>query len=373
LITLEAIDANSDKLLWQTNVNASSKDLTGLQGQLAKEMRRGLLPVLGGSGESLDTGPQAKNPEAYDVYLRSIAVPHDPAPNKEAIVMLERALELDPDYAPAWEAVGQRYYYDSRFSDGGEAMFQKATAAYERALELDANRLLAASNLIVNRVERGELAKAYQAAEALVKRRADSSEAHFALGYVLRYAGMQEEAAQQCDAAKRLDPGNYHLRSCAFVFMELGKTQRAQDFVRLDLGSEWSNWVAPAILLREGKVAEARERAKQMPAGAAYHRDFLHACLQNPPPGDFDAVARKTEAATLAEPDPELWYLEGAIMGFCGQKTAALHLLKAAVEQNYCAYSALLSDPLLAKLRQEQAFDEVLTAAGSCQKAVRNP
>jgi TolB-like protein len=373
LITLEAIDANSDKLLWQSNLNASSKDLTGLQGKLAAEMRQGLVPVLGASGGVVETGTQAKNPEGYDLYLRSIAVPHDPGPNKDAIGMLERAVALDANYAPAWEALGQRYYYDATYSTGGEAMFQKSSAAYERALALDPNRVFAASNLITNQVSRGELAKAYAAAQDLVKRRPDSAEAHFALGYVLRYAGMQEEAAQQCDAAIRLDPGNYHLRSCAFAFMELGRTQRAMDFVRLDLGSEWSNWVAPAILLREGKVAEARERAQQMPAGAAYHRGFLQACLQSQTPGNMDKLTKDDEAAAMADPDPEFWYLEGTIMAFCGQKASALHLLKAAVEQNYCAYSAMLSDPLLEKLRKEQEFDVVLTAAHECQSGVRNP
>ncbi len=46
-------------------------------------------------------------------------------------------------------------------------------------------------------------------------------------------------------------------------------------------------------------------------------------------------------------------------------------MLESAVEQNYCAYSNLLSDPLLAKLRTETAFDKVLTAASKCQEAVR--
>jgi hypothetical protein len=50
-------------------------------------------------------------------------------------------------------------------------------------------------------------------------------------------------------------------------------------------------------------------------------------------------------------------------MAYCGQKEPALRLLKAAVQQNYCAYSALLDDPLLKNLRKETAFNEVLTAA----------
>ena len=46
-------------------------------------------------------------------------------------------------------------------------------------------------------------------------------------------------------------------------------------------------------------------------------------------------------------------------------------MLQSAVEQNYCAYSNLISDPLLANLRTETAFNKVLTAAGACQEAVR--
>jgi hypothetical protein len=48
-------------------------------------------------------------------------------------------------------------------------------------------------------------------------------------------------------------------------------------------------------------------------------------------------------------------------------------MLTAAVEQNYCSYAALLSDPLLANMRSNKDFDAVLTAAHECQESVRNP
>jgi len=63
-----------------------------------------------------------KNEEAYDLYLRSIALPHDPQPNKEAIAMLERAVGLDPSYAPAWSYLGIRYHYDGAYANGGMEM-----------------------------------------------------------------------------------------------------------------------------------------------------------------------------------------------------------------------------------------------------------
>ena len=94
--------------------------------------------------------------------------------------MLEKAVAIDLGYAPAWEALGERYYFDSIYGRGGEAMFQRSDAAYERALSLDPDRVTAASELIANRVERGELRRAYDAAKDLVRRRPQNAEAHFA-------------------------------------------------------------------------------------------------------------------------------------------------------------------------------------------------
>ncbi len=372
LVTLEAIDVNHDRLLWQASFTAPAQDLIALQSAMAAQVRQGLLPTLGVTGGSTEAGTRPKNAEAYDLYLHSVALPHDPAANKDAIAVLEHVVQMDPTYAPAWEQLGLRCYYDATYSDGGEAMFQRSNQAYEHALALDPDLSVAAGQLIANRVERGELGKAYQAAQALVKRRPESAQAHFALSYVYRYAGMLEQSTKECDAALALDPGNYTFRSCAWAFMELGNTTRARDFVRLDAGSEWASYVLPSILLREGKIAEAREAVKHMPSAPRYHRDLLEACLQLRPAADLDRIAQELEVNQAAEADPEILYFEGALLGYCGKKQVALDLLQNAVERNYCAYSNLVSDPLLAKLRSDPAIDKVLTLARECQEAVRS-
>jgi TolB-like protein len=372
IITLEAIQVEGNRLMWQTNVSAPVQDLIALQEQMAARIRQGLLPALGVSpGGFLETGTRPKNPEAYDLYLHSLALPHDAGPNKDAIAVLEHVVEVDPTYAPAWEQLGVRCYYDADYSDGGEPMFQRSNNACERAVELDPNRITAARQLIANRVERGELGKAFQAAQALVKRRPESAEAHFAMAYVYRYAGMLQQSANECNTSLALDPGNYAFRSCAWAFMELGRTDRAAEFVALDAGSEWAAYITPSILLRQGKIAEAREAVKRMPSTPRYHRDLLEACLLRPG-AELDRMAQDAETGVPTEPDPETWYYQGTIFAYCGKKEAALHLLQAAVGQNYCAHENLLSDPLLAKLRTDTAFDKVLTAAGTCQEAIQN-
>jgi serine/threonine protein kinase len=372
LVTLEAIQTGSDRVLWQINLDGSTQDLISLQQALAKQVRTGLLPMLGAAGGFLETSTRPSNQEAYDLYLRSVAAPHDPNPNREAIRSLESAVQLDPNYAPAWAEVGQRYYYDATYSNGGEQMFQHSNTALERALALDQNLIAAASQLIVNRVDRGEVGKAYASALGLVKRRPESAQAHFTLGYVQRYAGMLEESVRQCDTALTLAPGNYQFRSCAWAFMELAKFERAFDFIQLDAGSEWANYVTPSLLLREGRLPEAREAVKRMSNAPHYHRDLMEAVVGLRPPSELDRMAHDAETGGPSDPDPELSYYQGALFAYVGKKDAAFHMLKTAIELNYCAYSNLLSDPLLRGLHSDRKFDELLTAAHACQQAVQS-
>jgi eukaryotic-like serine/threonine-protein kinase len=370
-VTLEAIDVPTERLLWQSTVTAKADDLIGLQQQLSAQVQHGLIPTLGIAGGAVEEASRPKSQEAYDLYLHSLALPHDPGPNKDAIAVLEHVVGADPTYAPAWEALGQRYYYDSDFGGGGEQMFQRSNKAYERALAIDPNRVEAASSLITNRVERGELGRAYEAATDLIRRRPQSADAHFALSYVLRYAGMLDRAAQECSTARSLDPGNFNFRSCAWVFVEMGKPDQAMDFIHLDAGSEWATWVTSYMYLAEGKLNDARESAKNMPKAPIYDRDLMVACVAPQKPADLDRIVRERESSVMMQPDPEAWYHVGALMAYCGQKEPALRLLKAAVQQNYCAYSALLDDPLLKDLRKQTAYDEVLTAASNCQQTLK--
>jgi hypothetical protein len=90
------------------------------------------------------------------------------------------------------------------------------------------------------------------------------------------------------------------------------------------------------------------------------------------PAGEQDRIARDLVANAGGELDPELLYYQGAWLGYCGKNQAALQLLQSAVERSYCAYTNLLNDPMLAKLRADQAFNKVLTEASACQDAVKS-
>jgi serine/threonine protein kinase len=365
-ITLEAVDVENNRTLWRDTMNVAAPDMIAMRAQITAKVRQGLVPALGAGTESAETATHPKNEEAYDLYLRSIALPHDPLPNKEAIATLERAVGLDPTYAPAWGALGNRYYFDSEYSNGSEAMFQRSNAALERALSLDPNLVNAASGLITNHVERGELVKAYRDAKALVDRHPENAAAHFALSYVLRYASVLDESAHECDAALSLDAGNYQYRSCSLTFDGLGNFSRGMEFLKLDAGSVWVSGNLPEHFIRAGDLAQARESAK-LNDGPNGRRRLINACLNQTSPAEVERLASQLAPEVLANPDAERRFWFGAALAFCGQKEIALRMLKSAIAGHYCAYTAMQNDSMFATLRGTPEFAQVLSAAKQCQ------
>jgi serine/threonine protein kinase len=359
-ITLEAIDVENNRTVWRDTMTVAAPDMIALRGQITAKVRQGLAPALGGGTNSSEGATRPKNEEAYDLYLRSIALPHDPLPNKDAIAMLERAVGLDPNYAPAWGALGLRYHYDAAYSNGGDAAFQRSNSAFERALGLDPNLVSAASQLITTRVERGEIVKAYQAAKALVTAHPENANAHFALAYVLRYGGAVEESAHECDTALALDPGNYTFRSCIFAFDQLGNYARGAEFVQLDAGSVYAEDNMMRHYLREGNVVRAKEIAAKL-------KPKIVGCLSDSPAPNQAALDRQAEAAILADPDPEPHYVLAQDFLFCGYKEIALEMIKNAIDHHFCAYSGLQNDSAWAKLRGMPEFAELVSAAKKCR------
>ncbi len=371
-ITLEAVDVENNRTLWRDTLNVAAPDMIAMRSQITAKVEQGLVPALGAGVESAETSTRPKSEEAYDLFLRSLALPHDPAPNKEAIAMLERAVGLDASYAPAWGNLGRRYYMDSQYGGGGEEAFQKSNTALARAVSLDPNLTIAVGQSIANRTERGDLAAAYKQATDFVAHAPQSSTPHFVLAYVLRYAGLLDESTRECETAMALDPGNYLLRACSFAFSQNGNPERAMDFLRKDAGSDWFNNNVVRVLLREGKFTEAREAAQKVSSERNYAR-LLKACLDRqtsaqPPSAEVGRLAREQESALLGNPDPENRYLYASDMAFCGQRDLAVQLLKSSIEGRYCSYQALQKDPLLGSLRGTPEYGSLLSAAKKCQE-----
>ncbi len=134
------------------------------------------------------------------------------------------------------------------------------------------------------------------------------------------------------------------------------------EFVRLDAGSEWAARQTAFILLGQGKLADARQSIQRMSDAPLVGRDLLRVCLDPEQTSQLSGAAQKIETAALAGVDAEPRYEFGALLSYCGRKDAALRLLRSAVEHNYCAYTALKTDPLLVKFRGTTEFSELLVS-----------
>jgi DNA-binding winged helix-turn-helix (wHTH) protein/serine/threonine protein kinase len=362
-VTLEATNATNDQTIWRDSFDGPAESLIAAQVQIALRVRGGLASALGSTG--MDASFEPRNEEAYELYLRSVALPGVPANNKQAVDMLERAVKLDPNYPPAWLALGRRYYVESRYAGADASMMARYDAALERAVSLDANYVPAGAGLIVSRVERGELVAAHRSAVDLVARRPDSPDAQFVLSYVFRYAGLLNEAAERCDTALVLDRKmqTNGLRSCAMVFLLRGDYPRAVNYLQFDQGSDFAKALTIDMLARQGRREEAlRADAPDIPGWKSY--GVLRACLAGQTASEIAALAQSVRASE----DPELNYFAAAHLAYCGQTAEAVELLKRAVDGNYCSYPAMERDPLFARIRSTPGYTDVRAAGRACQE-----
>jgi DNA-binding winged helix-turn-helix (wHTH) protein/TolB-like protein/Tfp pilus assembly protein PilF len=375
-VTLEAVDATDNRVLWRATLRGTTRDLTQVQEQISARVQHGLIPALG-----VSIGPDASsntshNAQAYEFYLRAMS--HNDAPNspgssfssenKNAIQLLQRAVALDPGYASAWAALGHFYYYESGLGDGGEIARSRAKAALQRAVALDPSRIEAASDLINMESEEGDLNQAYDHIANLLHQRPDSGAVHLVHSYVLWYAGLLKEAESECEKTRSLDAGTQDLASCGHVFIALGKYDRAREYFHLVSGTEYEKSGQVEILLREGKEEEALKNLKSLPTTDDYGRLLLEPCLQHQPPPNGGVGAQNLRSRVMADYDPGLKYALAAVDSFCGQPEFAFRELRRAIEQDYCAYPQMETDPLLTKIRAMPEFAEIRSLGIACQQ-----
>lgn len=147
-VTLEAIDVEHDHLLWSTTVRENFDALEQIESDVAAQIEQELLPALGIHARRPAGVRPAADTQAYDLYLRAIALGDDALPNSIAIEMLTKAVAIDPAYSPAWSDLGRRLYLDASYGHGTSEAYVASEKAYQRALMLDPDLVAAASGLI---------------------------------------------------------------------------------------------------------------------------------------------------------------------------------------------------------------------------------
>jgi serine/threonine protein kinase/DNA-binding winged helix-turn-helix (wHTH) protein len=365
-ITYEAVDVADNHILWRDTIVSPLQNLIDARQKLYQQAQGGLAVALGARPPdgSNPTATVPTNEEAYDLYARSLAFSADAESNSKATAMLERAVQLDPGFAPYWLTLGARYYNDSHYIKGkmNDEMRNRGLAADERASTLDPHYGFAQYGLALEYAERGDLLRGYQVAANMLRENPGSEISPFALAYVLRYAGLDKEAETQCEIAYSFDRRNGNLRSCGVAFLEHGDYEKALEYIHLTPDTNWSNALTINILLREGKEKEALQIGNpQILAWPSY--EMLLACAAHKPSGEIAALAARVQP----EDDPESNYFAATHLAYCGQTKTALDMLKRAVRANYCGYPAMDTDPMFASIRSLPEYAEIRSIGMSCQ------
>src|SRR5262249_18280675 len=112
-ITVQLIEAKTDKHLWAKSYEQNSRDVLALQDQLARDIAGEIRVTLTPSEHARLTTSHAIDPEAYDDYLRGRyfwARRTEPELNK-AKEYFEKVIAKDPGYAPAYSGLADTYFY----------------------------------------------------------------------------------------------------------------------------------------------------------------------------------------------------------------------------------------------------------------------
>jgi serine/threonine protein kinase/Flp pilus assembly protein TadD len=182
------------------------------------------------------------NPEAYDAYLsgRFYANRQKKADNETAIMMLERAVALDPNFAAAHAELAQAYVWRFfLFTPGEKQWEEKAFVEVEKALALDK----------------------------------DSAIAHQALGRLLwtsAYHFPHEKAIKEYRLALTLDPSLGEARNqLAVVYNHIGAFDQAlqelQKAVTVNPTNNLAQFRIGQTLLFQGKYEQALTTLRKIP------------------------------------------------------------------------------------------------------------
>jgi TolB-like protein/Tfp pilus assembly protein PilF len=144
-ISAQLIRASDGFHLWSQAYDRKLDDIFGIQYDIATQIAQSLQVSLGVSRLGVVSAGQPVTGKAYDLYLRARALHRKRGDDLlPAIGLLEEALAIDPDFAPAWAGLSHVYNVLPNYISAEERGLQgdigaKSMAAAQRALELDPN------------------------------------------------------------------------------------------------------------------------------------------------------------------------------------------------------------------------------------------
>ena len=143
-VNVQLVNAQTDSHLWAETYDRKLTDIFSVESEIAKGIAESLQAKLTGREEQTLAVKPTNNPEAYDAYLRGLAIQTritalSPDSLRKAIGFFERAVQLDPNFAPAWAQLSRAHaFFYFAWDDPTAASRDAAKGALEHAQKLAA-------------------------------------------------------------------------------------------------------------------------------------------------------------------------------------------------------------------------------------------
>ncbi|MDB5506567.1 MAG: adenylate/guanylate cyclase protein [Devosia sp.] len=271
-ITAQLVETDSGNHVWSTKVDGQVADLFDLQDRVAAEVASAVSPSI--RRVEVERA-RAKRPEtlaAYDLVMRALPHlwAHRMAENPHAISLLEKALELEPNYVlaaalGAW-AHGQQVVYSWSDDVAGERRKgERLLEIASQTVEDDPTALTALATAMMQLG--GNVEQAIAFCDRALSLDPNLSWAWMRLGFGLTYMNRAEEALTAFENATRLSPldpftFNIHV-GMGLAHFTAGRPQQAIQFARRALaerpGLTWPYRDLAVYFAHHGDPAAARD------------------------------------------------------------------------------------------------------------------
>lgn len=364
-INIELIDVHSNEMIWRESIDVQYVNVFVLQDIVTSKVMAGLKTQFLQDEQGRIQTDVPQNPLAYEYYLRSISFPFSNEGDQLAIEMLKKSIELDPNYAPAYNQLGDRIHRLAQYGLLDQEETNRAENYLLKALSLNGKLLSALGNLAGLYTETARIEKAVEITRQMLEINPNNANAHYSLGYIYRYAGMMDESIQEMEKAVAIDPKNQEFRSIILTYSRAGEYEKALGALKIYKEDTFTLGEHGELLYRQGRPKQAVEFFDRViamePEGLmALWVTGIKAFIEGNIEAGLDA-AHKFEQANIA--DAEAWYSFAGNYGLLGDIKGCVRALERAVDGGYFNYPNMLTDFYLDSVRDDPEFQRILEMA----------
>ena len=271
-ITAQLVHGPTDRHLWAQSYDRDLRDVLALQDEVARDIAGRVRARISSEEKARLTRDRPVNPEAYEHYLRGFSFWSQWTPEgiRRGLEEFRRALDIDPNYAPAYAGIAASYgvLTDMAVLPPTEG-FPKSLEASKRALALDPSLSDAHLALGMTRLwYEWDFAGAEREIRRSVELNPGYVTGHRAYSAFLSVTGRTEEALSESAIARRLDPVSpltLCTRALHLYYARRWREAEAEVHAALELspGFPAGHALLGRVFAAQGKYGEAIGELKQ--------------------------------------------------------------------------------------------------------------